>query len=66
MVKNQLSYSGQRSKGDDAMGLLVILVLVALGVIVWLLFRIDAKLQAIGDMLYAANKDDEPKRLSEN
>ena len=48
------------------MGLLVILVLVALGVIVWLLFRIDAKLQAIGDMLYAANKDDEPKRLSEN
>jgi hypothetical protein len=38
------------------MGFLLVLVVVALGVIAWLLFRIDAKLQAIGDMIHDANK----------
>lgn len=39
-----------------------LLALVALGAIVWLLWRIDAKLQGIGDMLYAADK---PKQLTD-
>ncbi len=38
------------------MGFLLFLVVVALGAIAWLLFRIDAKLQAIGDMIHDANK----------
>ncbi len=39
-----------------------LLALVALGAIVWLLWRIDAKLQGIGDMLYTADK---PKQLTD-
>ena len=39
-----------------------ILALVALGAIVWLLFRIDTKLQGIGDML---NNADKPRQLTE-
>jgi hypothetical protein len=38
------------------MGFLLLLVVVALGAIAWLLFRIDAKLQAIGDMIHDATK----------
>ena len=35
------------------MGFLLLLAVVALlGAIAWLLFRIDAKLQAIGDMIH--------------
>lgn len=36
--------------------------LAALGAIVWLLWRIDTKLQGIGDMLHSAEK---PKQLSD-
>ena len=46
------------------MGFLLLLAVVALGVIVWLLFKIDAKLQAIGDMMNDATKSEEPKRLN--
>lgn len=38
------------------------LALAALGAIVWLLFRIDTKLQGIGDML---NNADKPRQLTE-
>ncbi len=38
------------------MGLLLLLAVVALGAIAWLLFRIDAKLQAIGDMIHDASR----------
>ena len=38
------------------------LALAALGAIVWLLYRIDTKLQGIGDML---NTADQPKQLTE-
>ena len=47
------------------MGFLLVLVVVALGVIAWLLFRIDAKLQAIGDMIHDANKPEEQRLLTE-
>ncbi len=33
------------------MGFLLFLAVVALGVMMWLLFRIDTKLQSIGDMI---------------
>lgn len=47
------------------MGFLIFLSVIALGVIVWLLWRIDAKLGAIGNMLHAASQseDEEPKSL---
>ncbi len=45
------------------MGLLLLLTVVALGVIAWLLFRIDAKLQAIGDMIHDASRPEEQRRL---
>ncbi len=41
------------------MGFLLLLVLVALGVIAGLLFKIDAKLQAIGDMMHDANRPED-------
>ena len=47
------------------MGILLILVVVALGVIVWLLYRIDAKLQAIGDMIHYASRTKEQRRLTD-
>ncbi len=47
------------------MAILLFLAVVALGVIAWLLFKIDAKLQAIGDMMNEAAKSEEPKRLSD-
>ncbi len=37
---------------------------IILGVIAWLLFRIDNKLQRIGDMIHDANKPEESKRLN--
>ncbi len=46
------------------MGFLLLLAVVALGVIVWLLFRIDAKLQAIGDMIHDASRPEEQRRLA--
>ena len=51
--------------GDGEMGFLLFLELVALGVMVWLLFKIDAKLQSIGDMIYDASKSGEPRRLTD-
>ncbi len=47
------------------MGFLLFLVVVALSAIVWLLFRIDTKLQAIGDMIHDASKSEEPRRLTD-
>ncbi len=46
------------------MGLLLLLAVVALGAIAWLLFRIDTKLQAIGDMIHDANRPEEQPRLA--
>ncbi len=47
------------------MGFLLILAVVALGAIAWLLFKIDAKLQAIGDMIHDASTPEEPRRLTD-
>ncbi len=47
------------------MWFLLFLAVVALGTIVWLLFRIDAKLQAIGDMIHEASRPEEQKRLTD-
>jgi len=46
------------------MGLLLLLAVVGLGVIAWLLFRIDAKLQVIGDMIHDASRPEEQRRLA--
>ncbi len=48
------------------MGFLLLLVVVALGAIAWLLFRIDAKLQAIGDMIHDASRPEERRRLTDS
>ena len=45
------------------MGILLFLAVIALGAIAWLLFRIDTKLQAIGDMIHDASRPEEPRRL---
>ena len=37
----------------------------ARGAIAWLLFRIDTKLQAIGNMIHNANSPEEPWRLTD-
>ncbi len=47
------------------MGLLLLLAVVALGTIAWLLFRIDAKLQSIGDMIHYARKSEDHRRLTD-
>ncbi len=47
------------------MGFLLFLAVVALGVITWFLFRIDTKLQAIGDMIHEAGRPEERRRLTE-
>jgi hypothetical protein len=47
------------------MGSLLLLAVVALGVIAWLLFKIDAKLQAIGDMIHNASRPEERGRLTD-
>ncbi len=38
---------------------------IALGAIAWFLFRIDAKLQAIGDMIHDASRPEELQRLTD-
>jgi len=48
------------------MWFLLLLVVVTLGVIAWLLFRIDAKLQAIGDMIHNANKPEVQRLMTDN
>ena len=40
------------------------LAVIGLGLIAWLLYRIDSKLQAIGDMMNEAAKSEEPRRLN--
>ncbi len=47
------------------MGFMHFLEFVALAAMVWLLFRIDSKLQAIGDMINEASKPGEPRRLTD-
>ncbi len=47
------------------MGFLLFLAVVFLGTIAWLLFKIDAKLQAIGDMIHDASKPHERQRLTD-
>ncbi len=47
------------------MGFLLFLAVVALGAIAWLLFRIDAKLQAIADMIHKASGPEERRRLTD-
>ena len=47
------------------MGFLLLLAVVALGVIAWLLFKIDAKLQAIGDMIHDASRHEERRQLTD-
>ncbi len=47
------------------MGFLLFLAVVALGAIAWLLFRIDAKLQAIGYMIHDSSRPEEPRRLTD-
>ncbi len=47
------------------MGYLLLLAVGALGTIAWLLFKIDAKLQAIGDMIHDASKSEEQRRLTD-
>ena len=47
------------------MGFLFFVEVVALGAMVWLLFKINAKLQSIGDMVHDATKSGEPRRLTD-
>ncbi len=47
------------------MGFLLFLAVVALGAMAWLLYRIDTKLQAIGDMIQDASTPEEPRRLTD-
>ncbi len=47
------------------MGFMLFLEFVALAAMVWFLFRIDSKLQAIGDMINEASKPGEPRRLTD-
>jgi hypothetical protein len=47
------------------MGFLLFLAVVALGTIAWLLFKIDAKLQAIGDMIHNASRPEERRQLTD-
>ncbi len=47
------------------MGFLLFLVVVALGAIARLLFRIDAKLQAIGDMIHDANNPEVQRLMTD-
>ena len=47
------------------MGFLLLLAVGALGVIALLLFKIDAKLQAIGDMIQDASRSEEQRRLTD-
>ncbi len=44
---------------------MLFLEIVALGTMVWLLYKIDNKLQAIGDMISVASKPADPRRLTD-
>ena len=48
------------------MGFLLLLAVIALGAIVWFLFKIDTKLQAIGDMIHAFGKAEERRQLRDD
>ncbi len=41
-----------------------LIVAILLGVIAWILFRIDNKLQILGDMIHDASKPEESRRLN--
>ena len=60
-----VSWSTASDMVDGKMGFLFFLAVVALGAIAWLLFRIDTKLQAIGNMIHNANSPEEPWRLTD-
>ena len=47
------------------MGFLLFLAVVGLGAIAWLLFQINSKLRAIGDMMYVASNAEKQKRLTD-
>ncbi len=47
------------------MEVLLFLAVAALGAIAWLLFRIDTKLQAIGNMIHSASRPEEQRRLTD-
>ena len=47
------------------MGFMLFLEFVALAAMVWLLFRIDTKLQAIGNMIHDASRPDAPRQLTD-
>ncbi len=47
------------------MGFLLLLIVVALGAIAWLLFKIDTKLQAIGNMIHDANRPEEQRLMTD-
>ncbi len=47
------------------MGFLLFLAVVALGAITWLMFKIDTKLQSIGDRIHDASNPEEPRRLTD-
>ncbi len=47
------------------MGFMLFLVFVALAAMVWLLVRIDTKLQSIGDMINEVSRSEEPRRLTD-
>ncbi len=47
------------------MGLLLFLAVAVLGAIAWLLFRIDTKLQAIGNMIHDASRPETQRRLTD-
>ena len=54
-----------RDLEDGEMGIVLFLEIVALGTMVWLLYKIDNKLQAIGDMISVASKPADPRRLTD-
>ncbi len=47
------------------MGFMLFLEIVALAAMVWFLYRIDSKLQAIGDMINEARRHEAPRRLTD-
>ncbi len=47
------------------MSFLLFISVVAIGAIAWLLFRIDAKLQAIGNMIHEASRPEERQQLTD-
>ena len=62
---NGVRYRKLPSASDLEDGEMGFLEFVALCVIAWLLFRIDSKLQAIGDMIHDANTTEDPRRITD-